>query len=692
MPMVSASQDTPEIVPVEPASPAGGEKGRLFRAGDFLVALAAAGASMLLYLLTLGPTITGEDSGEFSVAAYLPGIPHPPGYPLYCLLGHLFSLIPHGEVAWRINLMSAVFAAGTIFLLTLTLICLTRNRTASFLAALAFACSREFWAQAVIAEVYTLNLFFMAACFLALLVWTERRDNRLLYLFALLFGLGLTVHNTFMLIALPCALYVVIADWRARTPGAPFWRPRLRIWLACFLIAASALLLYAYLPIRSLTNPALDWGNPENLANFYRHVRRVQYDFMFSQYPRSLERFLGQMDTYARFWWGEFGPGLGLLGLAGLFVLLWHRFAYGVFLVFSALLVVAGFSFWQNFEQTREWLWVMRVFALPAYYVTAIGLGCLLAGLGRGRAARRNTTVMLGIVVVLAPLVLNFQRNDKSDYYWTRDYGANILVSLERDAIYVSESDHGSFSVLYLQTVFGMRPDVVNLRRYGYLESSLLQEMPQELRDKFGPFPPRRYDPEIIAWLVDHTSRPLYLSEPMHLPTEKPVHIVPAGLTFRVLREGETATGEDYWSLYQWRTLDPECTRGDYTADAILYDMDIAKAYGLLMRAEQGDGDKERLHSDALVRMESALQAYGRDAAALNNVGVLCARYGLYTHACDYFREALDRLPGLTQAKNNLDRALEKCRKASEEGPVSARPQKRVKRAPMPVILLSRRV
>lgn len=94
--------------------------------------------------------------------------------------------------------------------------------------------------------------------------------------------------------------------------------------------------------------------------------------------------------------------------------------------------------------------------------------------------------------------------------------------------------------MLYLQTVFGMRPDVENLRKYGYLESGLFDEMPESLRTKIGPFPPRRFDPEIIAWLVDHTSRPVYLSKSMHLPTEQPVRIVPAGLTFRVLRPGES--------------------------------------------------------------------------------------------------------------------------------------------------------
>lgn len=679
----------PEEPAREPSPPSAAGTGNPFDYKDWLTALAAMAASFLLYLVTLGPTITGEDSGEFAVAAFLPGIPHPPGYPLYCLLGHLFARLPWGEVAWRVSLMSAVFASGTVLLLALTLIYLTRNRLASLLGALAFACSREFWAQAVIAEVYTLNLFIMAACFLVLLLWTGKRDDRLLYVFALLFGLGITIHNTFMLLMVPCAVYVAVTDWRARTPRAPFWKPRGRAWLVCFVIALSPLALYAYLPLRSLANPALDWGNPETLENLYRHVRRIQYDFMFSQYPRSLDRFLGQMAVYGRFWWGEFGSGMGMLGAAGLIILLRRRLAYGLLLVLSAVLIVAGFSFWQNFEQTREWLWVMRVFGIPAYYVTAVGLGCLLAFIGQGRPARRRFAAVLGIAAAVLPLLLHFERNDKSDYYWTRDYGANILVSLEKDAVYVSDSDHGSFSVLYLQTVFGMRPDVINLRRYGYLEGPLFQEMPQALREKIGPFPPRRHDPEIIAWLIDNTSRPVYLSEPMRLPTETPVHIVPAGLTFRVLRQGEPLSSYDYWTLYQWRTLSPDNTRGDYTADVILYEMDMAKAQGNLMQAERGEGNVERLHSDALVRMESALQAYGRDPAALNNTGVLCARYGLYEHACAYFREALERLPGLPQAQQNLDRALEKLKAASETVPVSARPSRRIKRDHPPLILLS---
>lgn len=662
---------------------------RSFALGDYFVALCAAVFSFCLYLSTLAPTITGEDSGEFATAAFLPGIPHPPGYPLYCMLGHLFTLLPYGEPAWRVNLMSAVFAAGAVFLLALTVIYLTRSRTASLLSACTFACSREFWSQSVIAEVYTMNLFFAAACFLLLLIWSEKRRNAILYVFAFVFGLGFSMHNTFLLMLPPCVLFVIFCDWRARDTQAPYWGARIKTWLICCLLAASALSVYAYLPLRSRANPMLDWGNPETLSNLYRHVRRMQYDFMFSQYPRSLGRFLEQMAVYGRFWWDQFGPGLGIPGALGLLILLRRRPAYGVLLLSSAFLIVAGFCFWQNFEQTREWLWVMRVFGMPAYYITAAGLGCLLAAIAKRGAIARTIALLLGIVCVAVPLLLNYSLNDKSEYYWAQDYGANILVSLEKDAVFVSDSDHASFSILYLQAVRDMRPDVVNLRKYGYLESDLFETLPETLRAKVGPFPPRRYDPELIAWLVDNTSRPIYLSAPMKLPTKQPVRMVPAGLTCRVLRPDESPSSYDYWSLYQWHTPHPENTRGDYTADTILYEIEIAKARELLVQAEQQDGDTARLHSDALVRIEAALQAYGRDPVMLNNVGVLCARYGLYEHAAAYFGEALEIIPQLSEARRNLDKAREKLETGNNGLPISSRPERRPRPKLKEVILLS---
>ena len=136
--------------------------------------------TLIVYYLTLAPTVTLVDSGELITAAALPGVAHPPGFPLYILIGHLFSLIPLKNTAWRLNLMSAVFAAGTGTVLFLTIKrFVARNR--SFLpglgASLCFAFSLTFWGYAVVAEVYTLNIFLTVLLIFLLLSWRTKRTE-----------------------------------------------------------------------------------------------------------------------------------------------------------------------------------------------------------------------------------------------------------------------------------------------------------------------------------------------------------------------------------------------------------------------------------------------------------------------------------------------------------------------------------
>jgi len=136
--------------------------------------------AFLIYFLTLAPTIHLEDSAEFAASAAILGIPHPSGYPLYSLLGYLFTvIIPFGEMAWRVNLMSAFFGAlacSFLFLIILQIFGLlnlrlaspAKNRWSSFFEnwashLIAFSCSLclafsfSFWSQSIIAEVYKLR-------------------------------------------------------------------------------------------------------------------------------------------------------------------------------------------------------------------------------------------------------------------------------------------------------------------------------------------------------------------------------------------------------------------------------------------------------------------------------------------------------------------------------------------------------
>jgi hypothetical protein len=146
------------------------------RAGDALLAVGLLVASLLLYVQTLAPSVASvfDDSLEFPLVAHRLAIAHQTGYPLYTLLGKLFTLAPWQNVAWRVNLLSAVAGALTVALIYLVVRQLTRRRLPALLAAVALAASPLFWSQSVIAEVYTLNSAFVAALLLLALHWARQ--------------------------------------------------------------------------------------------------------------------------------------------------------------------------------------------------------------------------------------------------------------------------------------------------------------------------------------------------------------------------------------------------------------------------------------------------------------------------------------------------------------------------------------
>jgi hypothetical protein len=132
-----------------------------------------------VYLSTMSPVVYLGDSGEFTAAAFSLGIPHNSGYPLYSLLGKIFCMVPIGNVAFRLNLMSAFFSALTVLLVYHIIYKFTRNVLCSLSAAAFLAFTPLFWSQTVSAEVYPLHLFFMALMIWLLWQWEECRAFRL---------------------------------------------------------------------------------------------------------------------------------------------------------------------------------------------------------------------------------------------------------------------------------------------------------------------------------------------------------------------------------------------------------------------------------------------------------------------------------------------------------------------------------
>ena len=214
--------------------------GAFFRRVDWSAFWTATVISFLVYFVTLGPSVTLEDSGELAVAGDHLGVPHPPGYPIWTMCAYVFARLfdwvtfrGQPTPAWSISLMSGFFAAlaagFTAMLITRSSSDMMRdahdgdadfNPSESSLlcwaggvgGSLVFAFSPVMWSQATIVEVYTLNAFFLMWIFLLTYRWMRRPTAKILWLTAFVFGLGLTNYQVLLLAALPLVVVIFLRD------------------------------------------------------------------------------------------------------------------------------------------------------------------------------------------------------------------------------------------------------------------------------------------------------------------------------------------------------------------------------------------------------------------------------------------------------------------------------------------------
>ena len=191
------------------------------------IAIIALGLSFLIYLLTMADTVPYWDSGEFIATSYILGVPHPPGSPLYLIIGRIFSMIPFNpDIAFRINLISPVVSSLAVMYLYLASVKLISNYRGkiqtqidalitfggALVGALTFAFTDSHWFNAVEAEVYGFATFFTAIVVWLILHWAERANEkgneRYLLIIAYMIGLATGVH-LLNLLALPFVALII---------------------------------------------------------------------------------------------------------------------------------------------------------------------------------------------------------------------------------------------------------------------------------------------------------------------------------------------------------------------------------------------------------------------------------------------------------------------------------------------------
>ncbi len=293
----------------------------------------------IVYLLTLAPTVWFIDAGELATVCITLGIAHPTGYPLFAVVGHLFSMLPVSNSGiYKMNLMSSVFCTAGLFVFYYLLRFIFANQTASKSAdskliqpkkgapnkiiaklsqtpfiiitgVICFACfelaySNTYWDTANSIEVYPIQVFFISVLMLVFLKAITGKpplnpllikdgtkvnnsfisENKYYLLFAFLLGLAFTNHLTTVLLAPACMtlfFYTNFQDKKKMFRLLGYMTP-------CFIASLS---LYLYLPIRANQNPIMMWGNPYNWERFIWHFTAKQFTVWIFSAPGSVQIF-----------------------------------------------------------------------------------------------------------------------------------------------------------------------------------------------------------------------------------------------------------------------------------------------------------------------------------------------------------------------------------------------------------------
>jgi hypothetical protein len=375
---------------------------KLFGAAVFLI-------SLVVYLLTVQHTIPLWDCGEFIACSATLGIAHPPGTPLFLLIGRLASLLPFvSDISYRVNLLSAFSSAAAAtmgYVVAVRLLFFLPGVAEDSLkkvgvyfccliGALLFAFGRTQWSNSVEAEVYALSILLIFVLVWLALRWYDQREtsgtNKYLILIAYLGTLSVALHPTVFLVMPAIFFFLILADrsllkdlrvwisgivlfwvmvdisqyftllaaWLAISLGF-YLAKRSRAWLLPLGLTIAAVVgfsAHTYIPIRAAQRPGINQNDPQTYDRFVRYLERKQYgnESMFSKMFNRRASWSHQLGDFPRMGFGGF-----LVAQFGM---------SGVFFVIPLVLALIGII------SLIKWKWKVGVFIALLLFICTIGL------------------------------------------------------------------------------------------------------------------------------------------------------------------------------------------------------------------------------------------------------------------------------------------------------------------------------
>ena len=615
-------------------------KARLFALASLLIPL-------VIYLLTICPTIFVGDSGELILSASRLEVSHPPGYPFFTMVGRLFSLLPLSNLAFRFNLLSSLFTCLSSLLLFLTVSSVLR-RTGngsdasiglySLSAALVWAFGYSIWSQAVIAEVYPMGGVIITGLFLTTFLYLADGNPRYLLLAAVLVGLGLGHHLSFVAV-LPGMLFIV---WKKGLPS----RGGLLFGLMV-LIAAVYLTSYLYMPIRSRFDLLIDWNNPETTKGFYAQLTARQFQ-LFIASPTLFNIFKAVCKYFILIWNNLTPLGFGLC--LGMWLYLW--IAARAMAIFALIISVFNLSLSGLYDIID-----LDVYFYPTYASLALCWGVGLFKLGNLLSRRGRFKMLPVIAALLLPLVLLFDNRstcDRSDYLYAEKYGRDIMDHLPQGSTFFTSGDNINAICLYLRHGVGCSEDVEVIGRLStleYLKRKIYGDSAPELTHRQAVMEAIKVFPGEIYFakeLIQFVNQPIDYSK---------LNLEPAGLSYRLVRDGGGVDRRLLWKRIGFTDLPEDIRKEDIKTKMLFGDYILAYCEDLLE-----DGNR----AEALRQVQSVrdLLSGEPESRLHNSLGVFLKRYGFLEEAEEEYELALNSPFITTEERSNLHTNIGNLRRA----------------------------
>ncbi len=445
----------------------------------------------ILYLFTISPTVLQTDAGELTAIQVTLGIAHPTGYPLYTLIGHLFSLIPLPfSKIFQLNLLAAIYCSVAVSIFTYTSFIILDNLSSfkviqivkrnskrkkdkknlktdfsdnqlelnkdnkiisALFSGLFLGLSKTFWAQSTSVEVYSFQLLLVTLIILSLIkAFLSGQENKAVskywLMFAIFLSLGFSNHMTTLLI-IPGAgyLYFVKNGFNKKS-----FR-QITIMLAVFL--PILVLIYSYLPILAAQNPALNWGNPTDLEKIIGHITGKQYQvWIFS----SMDAATKQLNYFLSNLFSEF-----LFSSLIIIVGIWFTFKEYKKLFIFLLIVFSSTVFYSiNYEISDIDSYFLLAYISLAFFAL-IGIQKIFQ-IFSDKKFKIIIPVLLMVLLAATQYFLNFSNVSQKRNYTYEDYTKTLLNSVPDNSIVFSyQWDYFISASYYFQLVENFRKDVV---------------------------------------------------------------------------------------------------------------------------------------------------------------------------------------------------------------------------------------